>query len=655
MKKYLFLFIFLFNIISAFSQPIGWNHSRTISITENSGTNVFNYQLRIIFDSQSLISAGQMNSDGSDLRFGTLCDVSNLNYWIESGINTPTTVVWIKIDTLLANQTRDIFMFYGNTSAFSSSTVNGTFFGPHSSTDSLASGGSGGAFNSQRGFRFSPNVDILVTSFGKREPNGTTRFVTLFDFVSQAILAQIQVSGPAAQYSYAPISNPMWLTQGTQYVLQLYQGSADGYYFGSSSQIGQHLTYLDMRYCNSCTQSTFPTSTLSNFHYGYPDLWYYTKNNVTPAPTYNISEPFSVNLGVDSSYCGSTILNAGNPGSTYTWNTSDISQTINVVSSGNYYVTVVNALNCIASDSIDIIINPNPIINLGNDSSYCNNVILDAGAGYTYLWNNLSTGQTLNVTTTNQYSVIVSDTNNCSGTDTISITIFNLPTVIGIATPNTVCSGDTINFQGSGATSYAWSGGVINGLNPVTIGGNYIITGTDVNNCSNSDTVLITVNPLPTVNFNFTVDSICSSSGILPLSGGSPSGGNYSGLGVSSNTFNPSIGAGSYVITYTYTDSNGCENTDTENMIVSACLGLDENIFGEITLFPNPTDGIVNVYIEKFDENYEVNVYDMLGKKIMTTQLQDNKSIIYLDVIAGVYIIEIRNKTQIVRKQITVQ
>lgn len=655
MKKIFTLITCSLILAGVSAQPLGWNYSRTIAVTENSGASITDYQLAIIFDSQTLIAAGQMNVDASDLRFGTTCSTADLNYWIESGINTPTTKVWVKINSLAASSTSNIYMFYGNTSAITTSAVNGTFFGPNSSTDSVASGGAGGATNSQRGFRFAPNVDILVTDFGKREPNGTPRYVTLFDFVSQAILAQTQVNGPAAQYSYSAITNPIWLTQGTQYLLQLYQGPSDGYYFGTSSQIGQHLTYYDMRYCNSCTQNTFPTSTLTNYHYGYPDMWYYTKNNVTPAPTYVVGGPFSLDLGVDSSYCESVILDAGNPGSTFAWNTLEATQTITVTSSGTYGLVVTTPDNCVATDSIDIVINPNPTVYLGADASYCTGTTLDAGAGYTYLWNDLSTNQTLNVGATGTYSAQITDANLCSASDTILITVFGLPNVSGAATPSVVCYGDTVDFEGFGALSYAWNNGVINGLNPVTISGDYIVVGTDVNDCSNSDTVNIVVNSLPTVDFSFATDSVCSSASVLSLSGGTPAGGIYSGSGVTGSNFDPAVGVGSYVITYTYTDGNSCVNNDTENILVSPCLGMDEMIFGEVSIFPNPTTGLLNIQISNFLENTQLNVFDMLGKTIMNVQLQNNQSTLQLNGNPGMYILEIRNGNKFLRRQITIQ
>src|SRR4029079_13788293 len=119
-----------------------------------------------------------------------------LNYYLDSGIKTASTVVWVKLGTLPASSSIGIFMFIVNPSATSASTLNVfDYTDPlnNSATNQVNSGGPGGVGNSQRGFRCSPNEDILVTDFGKDEPTGTTRYVTLFDFTTQAIVAQTQV------------------------------------------------------------------------------------------------------------------------------------------------------------------------------------------------------------------------------------------------------------------------------------------------------------------------------------------------------------------------------------------------------------------------------------------------------------------------------
>jgi len=291
------LFLILtFNNIS-YGQLAGYRGSMAISVRNGSGTAVNNTSIALRINTQYLIANGLLLANGNDIRFGSDCGGSTLyNYWIEGYLNTDSTRIWVKVPAINANDSVKIYMYFGNASATAGSALTGTFNGPWSSTDSVASGGAGGVTNSQRGFRFTPNTNILVSSFGKREPTGTTRYITLFNYTSTAIVYQKQVSGAAGSYEYDTLGIPMWLSSGTQYVLELFQGAADGYYFGTSSQVSPFLTYGDMRYCNSCTQNTFPTNTLSGYHYGYPDLLYYVPNNpVTPVPTNLNGQPADTN------------------------------------------------------------------------------------------------------------------------------------------------------------------------------------------------------------------------------------------------------------------------------------------------------------------------------------------------------------------------
>lgn len=301
MKRLIYIFFILVFVLTCtlpvISQPEGIEYSAQlpIRIKNNSGTPMSNTSVRLVINTQALITLGLMQPDGDDIRFAANCGLeplSTLGYYIEGPMNSANTVIWVKVPSIPANDSTLVYMYFGVPSVSGVSSPSNGLNGPHSSTDSVASGASGGAVNSQRGFRFSPNVDMLITHFGKREPNGTPRYVTLFDQTTQTVLRQKQVSGPSAQYSYDTLGAPIWLTTGTQYQIQLYQGSSDGYYFGTSSQIGQHLTYYDMRYCNSCTQNSFPTSVLTGYHYGYPDFWYFIPSNpVTPAPTATFFPP----------------------------------------------------------------------------------------------------------------------------------------------------------------------------------------------------------------------------------------------------------------------------------------------------------------------------------------------------------------------------
>lgn len=77
----------------------------------------------------------------------------------------------------------------------------------------------------------------------------------------------------------------------------------------------------------------------------------------------------------------------------------------------------------------------------------------------------------------------------------------------------------------------------------------------------------LTVNTLPTVTLA-TLNSVCSNAGQVTLSGGAPTGGTYSGTGVSGGKFNPS--SGTQEITYTYTNGSGCTSTAKRTLTVKA-------------------------------------------------------------------------------------
>ncbi len=510
MKKSLLIFsVTMFASIFAIAQPAGWSFAKRITVSNTSTALAVNYQLKITINTQTLIAVNQMLSNGEDIRFGKNCTGTTLyNYWIESGINTPTTNIWIKIDTIPANGTRTFFMFHGNGTVTPVSSIPGVFVGPHSATDSVASGGSGGATNSQRGFRFTPTEDLLVTHFGKREPNGTPRAVTLFDFTTQALLTQFTVTGAPAQYNYGALPNPLWLTNGTQYILSLYQGATDGYYFGSSSQIGQHMTYGDMRYCNSCLSTTYPNLILTNFHYGYPDLWYFTKSTITPAPTYTYNLPTTIssiaasNTVVCSASNVSLTASNSTSGLTYSWIPNGAAGASIVVTptATTIYTLLTTQVGCnlpYVNVTRTITVNPSPIVSV-NSGSICQGqtfTITASGAStYTYQGGN----NVVNPTSSSTFSVTGTGTNGCvSPAVNSTITVNTLPT-INAATNNTLlCTGLTASLTASGATTYTWNTNANTAVIAVspTVTTTYTVNGSNANGCSNFTTITQAVSP----------------------------------------------------------------------------------------------------------------------------------------------------------------
>lgn len=293
----LFLIVFISGS-TANAQLANWRGEVPVVIHNNSSGAMTNCQVQLRFSTAQLITLGLMQTNGNDIRFGDNCGASNqYNYWIEGYMNTDTTSIWVLVPSVNANDSVKIFLFCGNPAATAGSTLT-IFNGPWSSTDSVVVTSPNNPTNCQRGFKFTANQRVLVTHFGKYVPQSVnSRYVTLFDFNSQAIIAQTQVpAGNSLQYNYIALTQPFWLNSGGIYVLEIFNGaSGDWYAYGTSTQINPAFTYGTMMYCNSCTQNTFPTTQLAGYHYGIPDLLFWKYNTVTPAPTATFGLPADTN------------------------------------------------------------------------------------------------------------------------------------------------------------------------------------------------------------------------------------------------------------------------------------------------------------------------------------------------------------------------
>ena len=145
-----------------------------------------------------------------------------------------------------------------------------------------------------------------------------------------------------------------------------------------------------------------------------------------------------VTLGNDTSICAtqSITLDAGGGFLSYIWQDSSTSQTISATSpianSILYFIVVTDSNFCSNSDSLAVVFNPLPVVNLGNDTLLCvsQSITLDAGGGFlSYLWQDGTTSQSISVSSviadTISVSVAIADFNTCANSDTIQV-IFDL-------------------------------------------------------------------------------------------------------------------------------------------------------------------------------------------------------------------------------------
>jgi len=97
----------------------------------------------------------------------------------------------------------------------------------------------------------------------------------------------------------------------------------------------------------------------------------------------------------------------------------------------------------------------------------------------------------------------------------------------------------------------------------------YTLMVTDAAGCIGTDVVQVQVNALPNVTLTLPVNDVCEGQSITTLSGGSPAGGNYSGVAVSGTNFDATVaGVGTYTIRYIFIDGNGCVDFDTDIITV---------------------------------------------------------------------------------------
>ena len=300
-----------------------------------------------------------------------------------------------------------------------------------------------------------------------------------------------------------------------------------------------------------------------------------------------------VNAGVDQAVCTgiATTLSASGA-TTYTWNngiTNGISFT-QAIGSVTYTATGTSALGCVNTDQVIVTVNPLPVINAGPDQAICigASATISGSGGSTYTWNNgVTNGVAFTPAITNTYTVTGTDLNGCINTDQVIVTVNPLPPV-NAGVDQVTCIGGIVTLSGAGAGTYTWNNGVTNALafSPLATA-TYTVTGTDGNGCVNTDQVVVTVNPLPTVNAGID-QTVCFGTSVT-LSGSGANTYSWDNGVTNGVSFVPAVGT----LTYTVTGTSGanCIATDqvdvTVNPIPVVGAGVDQAVCAGVAVTLN--------------------------------------------------------------------
>ncbi len=216
---------------------------------------------------------------------------------------------------------------------------------------------------------------------------------------------------------------------------------------------------------------------------------------------------------------------------------------------------------------------------------------------------------------------------------------------------------------GTGTYTYSWTsipeGFTSTDANPeVSITENtiFVLAANDGTETETSQLEIIALE-LPIVNLQPFPNVDESAPGFV-LTGGTPPGGTYTGTGVSNGMFYPGVaGLGTHTITYSYTNSYGCDNFAEQSITVADISGIDMLNNGiRVEMYPNPNSGVLFLNIRSIvAKELTVTIMNEVGRIVLKTEVMtDNQEVHQIDLsqlASGIYFVNIKGEmVQIINK-----
>jgi len=223
--------------------------------------------------------------------------------------------------------------------------------------------------------------------------------------------------------------------------------------------------------------------------------------------------------------------------------------------------------------------------------------------------------------------------------------------LLAISPNTTACFGAAITLTANAGpnTSYIWNtGSPFSSLNiTASLTTNYVVTANTTSNgvtCPSSNTVMLTVNPNPTVTATSTRTSICKGEKTI-ISGG----------GASSYTWNTNVTTNTIQVSPTIStyysvqgaDANDCVSSATVMIAVKPCTGIEEQTAGDnlIAIYPNPNNGDFMVTSDMPLELTLLNELGQIIREISLTELNELKQEIK-GITNGIYFVSFVSENQ---------
>lgn len=295
-------------------------------------------------------------------------------------------------------------------------------------------------------------------------------------------------------------------------------------------------------------------------------------------PTVTLSSPFS--------FCeGSPALlsaNTSTPEVNYQWSTGATTSGIPLSQGGLYRVTVSDMTGECTSTAFSIVTmktRPAPEIS-SSATAFCEGntatLSLPAGLG-TYIWSNGGNSENISINTGGTYTVTVTASNGCTGTDTEQVTLLqqSAPTAIAF---KPLCNRSVQLTADTGYSTYQWSNGAAGPSIQTSSTGPFTVTVTNAAGCTSSSTYNVTVLPSAPAPALTPVSYLCQN-GTMTLDVGS-SYVSYAWSNGNTTSAVSTMEPGTFSVTVT--DNYGCTGTATQ--LVSAAPAPDPEVAGSLSL-----------------------------------------------------------------------
>ena len=402
------------------------------------------------------------------------------------------------------------------------------------------------------------------------------------------------------------------------------------------------------------------TYTVSSYYICYGDLTITGQITVIDAP--QLDQPEIVNPSCNQANGTVTVNGSGTGNLSWTgtgsgtMNNVSLPVTISGLSAGTYSFSL-NSGNCNSNLQTVTLTEPpmpsTPTIAANSGTTICagDTLILTSSSTSGNVWSTGATSQSITVTNSGTYFLNVLSNSCFSDTAFMEVSLLPSPEPVFIMATGSItfCDGGSVELIASSGNNFTWSpGNQTSGSIVVNQSGTYTVT-VNENGCSyTSPPVNVLESLYPNVTLS-DMDDLCNTAQEFALSNGLPAFGNYVVNGTETTTLDPGTALlGPNTIQYTFENEYGCASTATTTVNVLDCLSIDE-LSGVlmVNVFPNPTNGLVQINLANPIENTVLEVKDQLGRILQTDMIfKENYTLDLSALDGGYYFIYLKERTQ---------